>query len=532
LYIHGTKESKNGLVPTKLSFPESSEIKLENIQFPSPAKKRFEYSEKPVEIFSGGILVRATLVVSEKAPTGKQMIKGQLSYQACSARSCLPPENAPVLLALSIVPHGAQTKTLNQKMFESVDRDSSFHVSVPGLTLETGFWLTLFVVFMWGLGLNLTPCIYPLIPITVSYFGGMSKEIQGRTLVHGLLYISGIAFTNSLLGLIASLTGSMVGEILQNPIVLIVVAGFLVSLSLSFFGLWEFEIPSGLTRLASRNFAGYFGTFFMGLTLGTVAAPCLGPFILALLVYVAQKGDPFLGFVYFFVLSIGMGLPLAILAIFSGALEKLPMSGDWTVWIRKTFGWVLVAMAGYMLLPLISGSFNKSILVSAILATAGLHLGWLDRSRGTVHAFPYFKKGFGVILISVAAIFFFHSPKNGEGVKWVPYDKPVLIEAAKEKRPVILDFYADWCLPCRALENKVFRDPEVVKLSQKFVTMRVDLTKQHPHQEVLRERFQIIGVPTIVFINRRGVAERKLRIESFVNRDEMLNRMKRLLEKS
>jgi thiol:disulfide interchange protein DsbD len=531
LYIHGTKESGSGLIPTVLSFPEHAEIRLENVQFPTPAKKRFDHAEEPVEIFSGEILVRATLVVNEKAPTGKQVINGQLSYQACSSRSCLPPENVPVLLVLSVAPQGAQANLLNQKRFESEDRDSSVHLSLPGLTSEAGFWLTLFVIFMWGLGLNLTPCIYPLIPITVSYFGGMSKEIRGRTIVHGLLYVSGIAFTNSFFGLTASLTGSMIGRILQEPIVLFLVAGIFVFLALSFFGLWEFQIPSSMTRLVSKNFGGYSGTFFMGLTLGTVAAPCLGPFILALLIFVAQKGDPLMGFVYFFVLSIGMGLPLAVLAIFSGALKKLPLSGNWMIWIRKAFGWILVGMAGYMLLPLIPGPLGKSILVSAILAAAGLHLGWLDRSRGTLLFFPYFKKGLGVILVCAAATFFFSSSKNGEGVKWIPYDKSVLIEAAKENRPVILDFYADWCLPCRTMENKVFRGPEVVKLSQDFVTMRVDLTKRHPHQEELQERYQIRGVPTIIFINKRGIVERELRVESFVNRDEFLKRMKRLKEK-
>ncbi len=403
---------------------------------------------------------------------------------------------------------------------------------MPGSTTGAGLWLTLIGIFLGGLALNLTPCIYPLIPITVSYFGGRGEKFGGKIIFHGILYISGLAFTNSILGVTASLSGAMLGTVLQNPIVLIVVAGILIGLATSFFGLWELRIPSGLTNLASKNFGGYFGTFFMGLTLGIVAAPCLGPFILGLLTYVAQKGDPFLGFLYFFVLSIGMGLPLAVLAVFSGALEKLPMSGGWMVWIRKVLGWVLVGMAGYLLQPLIPGASERVILFAMIAVAAGVHLGWLDRSTQDSHLFSTVKKGLGVILIIGAIAFFFVTPRHVEGVQWIPYDKGVLTQAANEKRPVILDFYADWCGPCKAMERNVFTAPEVVKLSNNFQNIRVDLTKRHPEQDLLLKRYQVRGVPTIIFLNKQGAEEKGLRIESYVNKEEVLKRMKQLIRLS
>ena len=145
--------------------------------------------------------------------------------------------------------------------------------------------------------------------------------------------------------------------------------------------------------------------------------------------------------------------------------------------------------------------------------------------------FPYLKRGLGIILIAGAVILPIQASRSEKGLQWIPYDPAILIEAAKERRPVILDFYADWCGPCKELEKKVFRDPEVVEASQDLVTVRVDLTKQHPHQKDLLSDYQIRGVPTIIFINREGVEEKALRVESLVGRGEVIERMKRLLEK-
>ena len=168
---------------------------------------------------------------------------------------------------------------------------------------------TLLGIFAGGMALNLTPCVYPLIPITVSYFGGKSGSGQGRLVVHGLFYLAGLAFTNSALGVAAALTGGLMGSMLQNPLVLVGVAAVLVIFATSLFGFWELRLPGSLTQAASKSYAGYFGSLFMGLTLGVVAAPCIGPFVLGLLTWVASLGSAWLGFLVFFTLRIGLGLP-------------------------------------------------------------------------------------------------------------------------------------------------------------------------------------------------------------------------------
>ena len=218
---------------------------------------------------------------------------------------------------------------------------------------------TLLGIFAGGIALNLTPCIYPLIPITVSYFGGqVTRDGQGQSklIVHGLCYILGLSVTNSALGIIAALTGGLMGAILQNPFVLLVIAAILLCFAASLFGLWELRLPGSLTHAAAKSYTGYFGSLFMGLTLGVVAAPCIGPFILGLLTWVASMGSPWLGFIIFFTLSLGLGLPLFFLAIFSGQLKKLPRSGGWMIWVRKLMGWVLIAMAVHFIRSMFPGS--------------------------------------------------------------------------------------------------------------------------------------------------------------------------------
>ncbi|MBI5247952.1 MAG: sulfite exporter TauE/SafE family protein, partial [Desulfomonile tiedjei] len=298
---------------------------------------------------------------------------------------------------------------------------------------------TLLGVFAGGLALNLTPCVYPLIPITVSYFGGRSRQGRGILAIHGLLYLGGLSVTNSVLGLVAALTGSLMGAALQNPIVLVIVAGVLVFFSTSLFGFWELQLPQSLTSAASKSYAGYFGTLFMGLTLGVVAAPCLGPFVLGLLTWVASMGSPWLGFLIFFTLSLGLGVPLFFLAMFSGSLEKLPGSGEWMLWVRKLMGWVLVGMAAYFVKPLLPSSVGVVVLAGVALA-AGLHLGWIDSTRGGFRAFGVVKNAIGIAGLVVGVFLIGSWLMIGPGVSWQSYSNEALEQARKSNKPVIVDF--------------------------------------------------------------------------------------------
>ena len=385
---------------------------------------------------------------------------------------------------------------------------------------------TLLGIFLGGMALNLTPCVYPLIPITVSYFGGRSSRGEGQTLAHGLCYVGGLALTNSSLGVAAALTGGLMGAMLQNPLVLAAVAVILLVLASSMFGFWELRMPQGLTQAAAKSYSGYFGSVFMGITLGVVAAPCIGPFVLGLLTWVAGMGSPFMGFLVFFTLSLGLGLPLFLLALFSGRLDRLPRSGEWMIWVRKLMGWVLVGMAAYFIRPVLSKAIGD-IVLAAVAAGAGLHLGWIDRTRAGFRAFAWMKAAAGVAGLVIATALIGALVLAGPGVSWHPYSDRLLLKAAAEKKPVVIDFSAVWCAPCRELDEITFRHPDIVQRSKDaFVFIKVDLTRKgNPVHARLLKRFDVRGVPTVVFIDPGGHERRDLRLVDFLSPGPFLIRM-------
>jgi thioredoxin:protein disulfide reductase len=396
----------------------------------------------------------------------------------------------------------------------------------PGRMAGWALVWTLLGIFVGGMALNLTPCVYPIIPITVSYFAGKSSQGQGRLLVHGFLYLAGLAVTNSALGVAAAMTGGLMGSLLQNPLVLLTVAAILILFATSLFGLWELRLPGSLTRVASKSYAGYFGSLFMGLTLGVVAAPCIGPFVLGLLTWVASMGSPWLGWLIFFTLSLGLGLPLFFLAIFSGSLEKLPRSGEWMLWVRKLMGWVLVGMAAYFIRPLLPEALSTALLAGVALAAA-IHLGWLDRTTASFRSFQWLKTATALAGVIVATFLIGSWAYEGPGVLWQPYSDQLLAQAQAQGKPVIIDFYATWCTPCRELDEITFHHPEVVQFAARdFVMVKVDLTqKDNPVNTRLLAQYEVKGVPTVILLDTWGQECKSLRLVDYLPPEQFLLRM-------
>ena len=343
-------------------------------------------------------------------------------------------------------------------------------------------------------------------------------------------YILGLALTNSTLGVIAAMTGGFLGSLLQNSIILVGISIILLIFAFSLFGFWELRLPVAFNTMASRTYGGYSGSLFMGLTLGIVAAPCIGPFIIGLLSWIAAIGKIWFGFTVFFILSLGMGLPLFILAVFSGSISQLPRSGEWLVWIKKLMGWILVGMAAYFIRPILS-ELLSIVLYSAIAVSAGVHLGWLEKSSARSPTFKKLRQFFGISCLGVGVVIMGLYITRGPGVRWVNYDETILEQAKAEGKPLIIDFYAAWCTPCRELDVTTFHNSEVVGLSGQFTMIKIDLTTEaNQTYQTLIDTYDIKGVPTIIFIDAQGTERRDLRLVDYMSAENFLQRMRALME--
>jgi len=513
-FIHSFKGNDSGIIPTSIRFTQSSGIDVRNLLFPEPVKRRFPYSKTPLELYRGEVIIRADLVLDSEVPPGFHLLEGVITYQACKADVCRPPESVPLRIRIQV--RGEEEK--------AGDTPPTGGIRVPAGKIKSyGLWkvvITLAGFFLAGLGLNLTPCIYPLIPVTVSYFSIKAGKSKGYIFIHGLMYLLGIAITNSALGTGAALSGGMLGSALQTPWVLLGISMVLFLFGLSSLGLWEIRVPSKVLGFASKSYGGYGGSLFMGLTLGVIAAPCIGPFILGMLAYVGTVGDPVLGFIYFFVLSLGMGVPLMIIGIFSGLIDRIPFSGEWMVWMRKVMGWILILMSAHVLTPVLDIEGGSLPLVSFMGILAGIHLGWMDRSGDSISRFVVFKRLISIAFIIVFAYLLLNTFfMKQASVRWLAYDEDLIKKASEEGRAVVIDFYAEWCAPCIVLDRELFGDHEVVEAMKDILPLRVDLTRKVEDQQKILKRYHVRGVPTIIFLDSAGRELEDLRITSYVKKD-------------
>ena len=386
--------------------------------------------------------------------------------------------------------------------------------------------LTLISVFAGGFALNLTPCVYPMMSVTAALFGTKGEKRLSHSFARALFYVAGIVVMYSSLGLFAALTGGFFGAVLQNPLVLFAVSAVMFFMALSMFGLYDLNAPSFLLGWVGGRRAGSIGLFVSGLFVALFAAPCVGPFIVALLAKVAQSGDPVYGFIQFFVLALGFGFPYLVFGTFSGLLAKLPKAGDWLIWVKRVFGVVLLGFSAfYLALSIYPGVFPY--VVPATFVAGGIYLGFIDRLGDKTAWFANAKRIAGILAVLIGAFLLFGKPKAG--VVWEPYAPQKITFARESGKPVVIDFYADWCLPCHELEQYTYTDPEVIQTLESFVRLKVDATNPDTSEALEPiERFEILGVPTILFLDPDGKEVPRTRITGFVPPREFLKRIEQV----
>ena len=402
------------------------------------------------------------------------------------------------------------------------------------LITQKGLGVGLIAVFFGGLSLNLTPCVYPMIPVTLAFFGGQSQGRTLGTLRLAAFYVLGIALSYAALGLLASRTGSLLGAWLQQPLVLAGIAAVILGLSLSMFGLYDLQPPRFITERLGQASAGIGGALAMGLLVGLVAAPCVGPFLISLLLVASQIDKPLVGFLLFFVLGLGMGMPYLALALVANKTRSLPRAGAWLVWSKKILGCILIGLALHFLRPLLDERMERAAAV-LLLAGSGAYLGWIERSRGSGKGFAAARWLVGLSLLAASVAVAVPAPKESTSaatrVQWTPFTRKALDAAIASGTPVIVDLYADWCIPCVELDHTTFRNPEVLTLLSRTASLRVDATRElSSDAQALVERYELMGVPTVLFIDRTGKEHPELRLNGFEPPERFLRRLQKLLD--
>lgn len=375
-------------------------------------------------------------------------------------------------------------------------------------------------VFFLGLGLNLTPCIYPMLSITISLFKSSAGETRRHAFSKALAYVLGMVTMYSVMGLVAAATGNFFGQWLQNFWVQLAAGLLVIGLAFSMLGLYQFRLPSWLMpshRTAAKGT--FLGFFISGLLVGIIAAPCMGPAVLALLTFVSAQQNVIFGFSLFFVMALGLGLPYLILGTYSGLLAKLPKAGPWLVWFERLMGTVLLTFGIFYVTIAFKGPFLKWIVPGALVA-GGLYLGWIEGSSRKTKGFFAAQRILGTFAVAFGILFFI-TPQSK--LAWESYRVGILEEAQAAGQPVILDFYADWCIPCHELDQFTYSSPSVIAAIQNFRKIKVDATSVDTEAaRAVISRFEVLGVPTIVFLDEKGREVKGLRMNGYVPPDEFV----------
>jgi thiol:disulfide interchange protein DsbD len=411
--------------------------------------------------------------------------------------------------------------------------------------LAEGSVLAFAVAFGGGVLTSLTPCVYPLIPITVSIFGARSARSRRQAILLSGLYVLGIAAMYTALGVGAAVTGKAFGTVMTNPWVLGFVALVFVLMAASMFGAFELQLPASLqARLSSVGGAGPAGAFGMGLVAGIIAAPCTGPVLAAALTFVATQGSVAFGAGIMFAYALGIGLLFFLIGAFS---VSLPKSGAWMDGVKSFFGVALLAMAGLYLRDVVPGvrplfsAAQHASLWAAGAAALGILAGALHGGFGGP-ARQRLLKGAGVALAVLGVVYSVGAGAARRDAESKSADLPWMVNVEAEAlalaratgKPVIIDFWGDWCAACIELDQVAWSDPRVREEAKRFVLLKIDNSthlmndpKQGEIIDAAHEKYGIVGQPTVVFIDARGrELPAESRVVSVVGPEELVRRMR------
>ncbi len=524
------------MIATTVAVPPAGGVSAAGPRYPAAKHLKVAFDESSIAAYDGEIAIDVPLVAAADATPGERALEGTIKFQACNDQVCLTPASVPFTIPVAVVagpPEAAPAPAIPAAGFMTAPPAGGMTSVAPdnplARALTQGGWGALLALFAAGLLLNLTPCVFPMLGVTVSIFGARRAAPALQVLGLAVVYVLGMASMYSALGVIAGLTGGLFGGALQSPVIQGGIGLLLVALALSMFGLYQLQAPAWLlARLGGTGGTSVTGVFLSGLMVGVIAAPCIGPPIVTLLAIVAAKGDPWFGFRSFFTLSLGLGAPYLVLATSSNLIQRLPRSGEWMIWVERAFGVVLLSLGAFYMMTAFAPRLAGWVLPAA-LVLGGLYLGFVERSASARRGFRSFKWAAGLIAAATGVVLVATTPSRG--IAFHDFAPAELEAALASGRPVMIEFSADWCAPCHELERSTFSNPRVIAAAGSFAAFKVDLTHSDtPEAGQWRERYRIRGVPTVMFLVRDGaggsVEVSAARTEGFIPPDRFLESMR------
>ncbi|MBN2872252.1 MAG: protein-disulfide reductase DsbD, partial [Halothiobacillaceae bacterium] len=411
-------------------------------------------------------------------------------------------------------------------------------------------WAIVLGFLVFGLLLAFTPCVFPMIPILSGIIAGQGEHITTRkAFVLSLVYVLAMAVTYTVAGVLAGLFGANLQAAFQNPWVLSVFAAIFVALALSMFGFFELQLPSSIQsrimQAQNRQQGGTLtGVAIMGFLSALIVGPCMAPPLAGSLIYIGQTGDAVMGGLALFALSIGMGLPLILVGTLGG--KYLPKAGGWMDAVKAVFGVVLLGVAIWMLERFLSATITQ-LMWAVLLISSAVYMGATESIREAASGWIRLWKSIGLVLLLWGALMLIGVAAGAKGTALAPLsgislgggggevaelefrmiDNEAELDQALEQakaagQPVMLDFYADWCISCKEMEHNTFSDPRVIDALSGFLVLQADVTANNADHKALLKRFDLYGPPGIIFWDASGERVRQHWVVGYQPPEEFL----------